>query len=232
MFATPTAGVLVSNPVADAAPIASPANADVTERVRVPRAVEDTALVPLVRKSRAPLFIGLAVALAGAGVAAFIAFGGSGSITGSTTTAAPAAAKTDEPSADEPKGEVGNAEATTEAPKAEEPGGEAKANDLTAEPKEPEAKASDPTADPKITPETKKVEPAVAAVPPEPAIDPERAKIEKRPPAKTVKKAPAKKLVKKPPVEKKEPAVKKPAKTEPKKETEWNADSPFLPVRQ
>ncbi|MGE0402962.1 MAG: protein kinase [Kofleriaceae bacterium] len=209
-FDAPHPGVLVSNPAADAVPlaVASPAS-DVTERVRLGRN-DDTAFVRVDRKSRAPVFIALGLVLAGAGIAAFIAFGGS-------DATAPASAKSTGP---------------IEAPKAlpvidpvepaPEPTPVAPVEELEVVDDEP-AVAEPAVAEPAPT-----VEPEPA---PEPKREPVATKVEaKRAAPKAKKAAVAKKPVKKA-VEKAAPKKSEP-KPEPKKETEWNADSPFMPVRQ
>src|SRR5262249_17522651 len=94
-FNAPHAGVLVSNPAADASvPVSSAPVADDTERVRVRN--DDTAFVRTDRKSRAPIIIGIGLLLAGAGIAAFIAFGGS-------DATAPASAHTESPKPTKPE---------------------------------------------------------------------------------------------------------------------------------
>jgi hypothetical protein len=214
-FAAPAAGTLVSNPSMDATPVVASSTIDVTERVRVRN--DDTAFVRIDRKSRAPVFIGIGLLLAGAGIAAFIAFGG-------TDATAPATAKTAEPT--QPAPERTPVIEPVE-PKTEEPAATADEPAVNAQvaPAEP---AVEPSADPKVEPTVEmQVEPTEE---PEPV-----AKVEAKRPKPTKKAAPPKKATIKKPVEKPAPKKTEPKvepKPEPKKESEWNADSPFMPVRQ
>ena len=202
-FTVPAAGTLVSNSMMDAAPITASKAIDVTERVRVPRN-DDTAFVRSDNRSRAPLVIGIAVVLAGAGIAMFIAFGGSDATAPASATPAPAHVERQPLIAPiEPRTE----EVVTQEPATEEP---------APPPPEPAVKA-EPVAAPEETPTA-----------PEP-VAVERKVETKRPVVKTARKTPVKKAAIKKPVEK---APKKEPKLEPKKEAEWNVDSPFMPVRQ
>jgi tRNA A-37 threonylcarbamoyl transferase component Bud32 len=205
-FTAPAAGTLVSNPAADASPIVASPAIDVTDRVRVPRN-DDTAFVRVDRKSRAPVLVGIGLLLAGAGIAAFIAFGGS-------DATVPASAKTTEPIRPTPDRLP---VIDPDEPKSEEPAAKTEEPSVVEQEAEPE------------------VAPAIEmnVVPTEPVTKVEP-KVEAKRPTKPAKKAaplPKKTAIKKPVVEK--PAPKKPEpKPEPKKESEWNADSPFMPVRQ
>ncbi len=217
-FGAPSAGTLVSNPAVDSVPVAATPSADFTERVRSRN--DETAFVRVDRKSRAPVFIGIGLLLAGAGIAAFIAFGGSDATaprakTGESTRPAPDRMPVIDP--DEAKPNATPDEAMSEATpdEATEP--------ASVEPSE----AVEPTVgEQELAP---KIE---LAVEPDPAIEtepvetPKQKATKKASPKKTTKKA-----VDKPAPKKAEPKKTEP-KAEPKKESEWNADSPFMPVRQ
>lgn len=216
-FAAP--GTLVSNPAGDAAFD----DHEHSARVRSPRN-DDTAFVRTDRRSRAPLVIALALVLAGAGVAAFIAIGG-------TDATSPAAATT-EPSRPTHEPVIQPEHATPPA--------------HVVAPTEPPPTEPTPTEPTPTQPSPS--QPAVAApdaggeqaTPDAALLDPDEtpgARATENPDAPAAPKRPAKKSVKVP-AKKPVKAVKKPAvkkaepKAEPKKETEWNADSPFMPVRQ
>ncbi|MFN0248867.1 MAG: protein kinase domain-containing protein [Kofleriaceae bacterium] len=248
-FDAPVAGTLVSNPSMDSAPVVVSSAIDVTERVRVRN--DDTAFVRIDRKSRAPVFIGIGLLLAGAGIAAFIAL--------STDTTAPANAKTAELAQPAPERTpvIEPLEPRTEEPaRSDEPAvksdAAAKSDEPAAKSPEPAVKSDEPAvnaqtddgpapaielaiddatatkAAPKVEPTVEmKVEPTEGEKTAQPV-----AKIEAKRPKATKKVAPPKKTTIKKPVAEK-PTPKKPEpKSEPKKEAEWNADSPFMPVRQ
>jgi len=203
------------------------AQADVTERVRIPgrRATSETSFVHAPRKMSPIVWIaGLLVI--GGGLAAVIALRGGGPPSTESAKTPAEMKMTPEPAAAPPAPEAAK-------PAAETPPAETKPADVVApvetkpEPAPPvvppvEAAKPAPEPAPAVAPpvETKPAPepPPVAAA--KPAVEPpKKPRPTAKPPAKIVKK------VSRP---EKKPAEPKP---EPKEQKSWNADSPFMPVR-
>lgn len=193
------------------------AQADVTERVRMPRATSETSFVHAPRKT-SPLVWIAGLLVIGGGLAAVIALrGGSPNDSAKapavmTMTPEPVAAPPVEaakPAIAPPPVEAAKPEPPVEAAKPEPPPVEA----AKPAPEPPPVEAAKPAPEP----------PPVAAV--KPAAEPRAVEVPKK--ARSVARPPAK-IVKKVSRPEKKPAETKP---EPKEQKSWNADSPFMPVR-